>query len=625
MEHKILASFPYRPLEPGQIRLLQVKPGDLDLISAELSNVDLSLNPLFWALSYVWGPRENPRIIQINDTSFSVTINLYHALHEYRSLLSESRRNVALYLWVDAICINQEDPIEKSVQVPRMSDIYGRCKRVFAWLGPVKHEENDGVRELAVKLKQFELPSHPSTNDLMEDNLIKEFMESAKSDQEAADAVERVRQALRSIGRRPWFRRIWILQEAVLAQRQPIMLCGPYELGYDIFFKTWVMMLDPSLEGQLLYTFMAVNPVRFQAIGLVYKRILHTRRMKDREEVESSDDQQKQCAVEVLELLNETTELEATVPHDRLYALIGLLACDPLPSALLPDYTKSFEKLCHELVTFILEQTQDIRVLNLGTVGNLVNVPSWTPDLRNNWMARVNTIPCPGKCFNLSNDGQVLTMSVIKLGHCVSVYSPAQADPETGIAPPSVFMDFDESIIKVAAAIRRVTRMEVMVEWFRFHLADIYTETRLDNSIVTRVMMAYVCMVHSQPLSSLGSRFGTTEQLEGADGMVRNPTLQRSMVGRSTFVLQDGTAGNLDGSDTIAAVGDAMCIFPGLAVPFLIRSDDSGKCRVIGQVSTWNHLGAALPANLLESYRQSFKGAHQQRETQHEVRMVSLM
>ncbi|EXL65550.1 hypothetical protein FOPG_18229 [Fusarium oxysporum f. sp. conglutinans race 2 54008] len=239
-------------------------------------------------------------------------------------------------------------------------------------------------------------------------------------------------------------------------------------------------MLNPSEDGQLLYSFMAENPVRFKAIEVVYKNILTARGAETNDPV----DREKRCALDMLKLLNETTELEATVSHDRLYVLIGLLDFDPLPKALQPDYSKPFEKLCYEFTLFILEQTQDIRVLNLGTAGNFSNVPSWTPSLRNSWTATANIISSPGKCFNLTADRKVLTMPAIILGQCVSVCKPIEPDASTGGISPLAFMHFDESIIKVAAAIRRVTRMVVMTEWFKYYLADIYTEERLTQNPV---------------------------------------------------------------------------------------------------------------------------------------------
>ncbi|KAF5657121.1 Het6 heterokaryon incompatibility [Fusarium heterosporum] len=314
MEQHPLGFLPYEPLRNNEIRLLHVEPGVSKRISIQLSNVNLDTQPAFWALSYVWGPSENPAVVTINGIPFSVTRNLYHALVEYRRQFSENNGKTAnSFLWVDAICLNQSDHIEKSIQVPRMSLIYGRCERVLAWLGPVEDDDMADVHHLADKLKIFEAPADSGHQSTAEDDRITSFRKSAYSDPKAAAVVESVRRALRSIGRRPWFRRIWILQEAVLAQRQPLLLCGQFDLGYEIFFKTWVMMLDPSHDGQLLHTFATTNPVRFKAIEVVYGKILSDRRSRIQENAIPQVDEQRQCAIEVLELLNETTELEATV------------------------------------------------------------------------------------------------------------------------------------------------------------------------------------------------------------------------------------------------------------------------------------------------------------------------
>ncbi|CVL08530.1 related to het-6-heterokaryon incompatibility protein [Fusarium proliferatum] len=627
MDVQPFAFFPYEPLNSDELRLLRVEPGDTDVIRVELRTIKSRTSQRFWALSYVWGARENPATILLNDEPFSITRNLYNALYQYRRHGFQGYDTEKAMLWVDAICINQNDQVEKSIQVPRMSEIYGQCERVLAWLGPVDSDEESNVGRLAEKLKDFQSTADSMSQDLTEDDRITEYMESGRSDETAAIDVESVRKALRSIGHRPWFRRIWILQEAVLAKKQPILLCGAYELGYEIFFKTWVLMLNPSEDGQLLYSFMAENPVRFKAIELVYKNILQARSENSPEEAKGAVSHEKQCALDIVKLLNETTELEATVAHDRLYALIGLLACDPLPPALQPDYTQSFAELCYKFTMFVLEQTQDIRVLNLGTVGSFSSVASWTPDLRNSWTARSNLTPSPGKWFNISEDGKTLTMPAIVIGQCVSACKPLTPDPDTGIVSPAAFLQFDEAVVKVAAAIRRVTRMEVMTEWFKFHLADIYTEERLTQnpSIVQRVMMAYVCMVHNQPLSSLGTRFGTNEQLQGAYGMVTDPIFQQSLVGCSNFVLQDGTVGQLLHGDAVAAVGDAICAFPGLSTLFFIRKSEDGKCKIVGQVSKWENIGAGLPAEQIESYRQLFQGGRQGRKPNDKDQIIRLI
>ncbi|KAJ4114728.1 hypothetical protein NW768_011282 [Fusarium equiseti] len=619
MELQTNKPFPYQPLKGDEIRLLHVHSGTSELISVDLHTVENPASQTFWALSYVWGARENPAVILLNGQPFSITRNLYNALSEYRRHAFKDGTEEKAFLWVDAICINQNDNVEKSVQVPRMSDIYGKCQHVLAWLGPVEEDE-ESICKLSERLKDFK---SPDAEDDAEDERIATFMKLGKSDKEIATEVELVRKALKSIGHRPWFRRIWILQEAVLAQRSPILLCGKYELGYDIFFKTWVLMLNPSEDGQLLYSFMAENPVRSKAIEVMYRRILRERGLSDKREV----GEEKQCAFDVFKLLSEATELEATVAHDRLYALIGLLACDPLPKAIQPDYTKPLENLCHDLVVFILKQTNDIRALNLGTMGSFEGVPSWTPDIRNSWTARANLGTSPGGHFVLSPDGDVLTLPAIILGQCVSVSSPVKPNPETGIIPPSAFLQYDKDIISPVTAIRQVTRMEVMIEWLKHHFADIYTKERLvqDPSILQRIMLAYTCMVHNQPISALGTKYGSKQQLEGAFGMVTDPIIQRNLIGCSSFVLQDGTGGSLLYNESIAAVGDVVCVFQGLSVPFLIRSDDQGKtCRVVGQVSKWENTGSSLPEEVIGSYQGSFEGYHRGEETEYDVRMIEL-
>jgi hypothetical protein len=81
--------------------------------------------PEYLALSYTWGDLSNRRDIYINGHKFSITSNLYQALQHLRS-------NTAVrHLWIDAICINQND----NEQVPRMREVYSRAQCVIVWLG----------------------------------------------------------------------------------------------------------------------------------------------------------------------------------------------------------------------------------------------------------------------------------------------------------------------------------------------------------------------------------------------------------------------------------------------------------------------------------------------------------
>ena len=80
------------------------------------------------ALSYVWGDARSDCTIIVNGLPLPIGRNLYIALRRLRS------RHRKKLLWVDAICINQRDDFEKSLQVAMMAEIYGRAWRTCCLL-----------------------------------------------------------------------------------------------------------------------------------------------------------------------------------------------------------------------------------------------------------------------------------------------------------------------------------------------------------------------------------------------------------------------------------------------------------------------------------------------------------
>lgn len=122
--------FTYDHLEGDQIRVLTLEPGSSEEdISCRLSTVSLSSRPQIETLSYCWGSQDLAQPLLLNGQAFSVTENLYSALFHLRL------QNRPLYLWVDALCINQEDVFERSSQVEMMREIFKSCTCVYVWLG----------------------------------------------------------------------------------------------------------------------------------------------------------------------------------------------------------------------------------------------------------------------------------------------------------------------------------------------------------------------------------------------------------------------------------------------------------------------------------------------------------
>ena len=125
-------AYAYDELPGGNyICLLTLQPGAKnDKIVSTLTTVFLPDAPQCEALSHVWGDETHKKSIECSGNRLDITRNLYEALLHLRS---KDQRRV---LWVDAICINQEDNFERSEQVLLMRQIYAGAPKVIVWLGP---------------------------------------------------------------------------------------------------------------------------------------------------------------------------------------------------------------------------------------------------------------------------------------------------------------------------------------------------------------------------------------------------------------------------------------------------------------------------------------------------------
>jgi hypothetical protein len=112
-----------------QIRLVDLKPGDYeDPIRLYLRTVTLDSLVEYDALSYCWGAEMSPHRSLVDGITIQLTESLDMGLRRLR------QRGYCT-LWVDALCINQQDVKERNHQVQHMSSIYGIARHVLIWLG----------------------------------------------------------------------------------------------------------------------------------------------------------------------------------------------------------------------------------------------------------------------------------------------------------------------------------------------------------------------------------------------------------------------------------------------------------------------------------------------------------
>lgn len=132
------ASGIYGALDDGrsEIRALSLNSGDFDdPISCSLQVVSLQEQPIYRALSYVWGTAPPNTTISINGHETKITPSLAATLRRIRNPASSSATADGSLIWIDAICINQADLAERESQVKLMGRIYRQASRVLIWLG----------------------------------------------------------------------------------------------------------------------------------------------------------------------------------------------------------------------------------------------------------------------------------------------------------------------------------------------------------------------------------------------------------------------------------------------------------------------------------------------------------
>ncbi|KAK8030351.1 heterokaryon incompatibility protein-domain-containing protein [Apiospora arundinis] len=141
-----MAASPYQPLNPEtkEIRLFDLFPGkEGDPLTGRLRVVSLDRTPKYDALSYVWGSSEPQKVINLEDGSYiSAGPNLCLALSDLR------RKWRSRTLWIDALCINQQDDNEKGHQVLMMSQVFRTATITRAWLNHEVDPRDPSLRAL---------------------------------------------------------------------------------------------------------------------------------------------------------------------------------------------------------------------------------------------------------------------------------------------------------------------------------------------------------------------------------------------------------------------------------------------------------------------------------------------
>ena len=340
--NKEAKAFGYEPLDSskGEVRLLKFQRRDKDaspdeLIGCTLTHASLDTNPKYYALSYVWGDPNIRSSILVNGQVFSITHNLYDALHRLANFDGEC------VLWADALCINQSNDSEKSAQVLLMTRIYTQAYQVWIWLGPEKDNSTSAIhflRDIGKAWKQQKsLPG-------WDNNKIYAFTRFILKEQDQVD-WNAVWKLLRE---RPWFTRMWTVQEAILA-KDAYVLCGEHSSEWDDTVSAFEIF-----EWMLLYPSIEPKDRQFMTMaGNIWRDLSHWMRIRSSFE---SEGREGLGLLVVLMWTAATRSIQATDPRDRIYGLLGLV--NEQERGRVPvDYTKdtTLSKILFHVTKILME------------------------------------------------------------------------------------------------------------------------------------------------------------------------------------------------------------------------------------------------------------------------------
>ena len=322
-------AYVYKPLaDPAiDIRLLQILPGsDNADIQLKISVWPLNDAPNYRAISYTWGAK-GQSIVFIDSCIFPVTRNCRYTLWQARLHYPSD------YVWIDSICINQKDNAEKGKQVQMMGDIYQHASMVLASVGP-HYSYTECLEEVSTALQANRCFYEDWDDTSSEGNKFDDFILSSPC--LAGDKADYFHLAVNAIQKRPYWTRLWIVQELVAGQKSGIrILCGNHSI-YSDSLQLLILLQDYLYyqHNQLLSSWQE-EPEASQYIETIFRR-------------NESD------KISIHEFPN-WMHSGCVDPRDRLYGLLSFIdwSRSSNTTPILPDYNISAFELGIQLCSYL--------------------------------------------------------------------------------------------------------------------------------------------------------------------------------------------------------------------------------------------------------------------------------
>jgi Heterokaryon incompatibility protein (HET) len=354
--------------ETVRCRILLVPGADAGIIDP---NYDRSHNAEcmpYIALSYWWGRPKPTHKIDIDGMEYEIQDNLFAYLKQRRETPA------SVMFWIDALCIdqdpNEESTAERSARVTRMTSIYMNADAIEIWLGPEENGSSLAMDELnllakTVRDKIAKQHAKDGTNvwrsflslnlGMAEDahELNEDLLAAREPGYLAAEMAMKpfVVKAVFDLWTRPWWGRLWVVQEATVPGSKKVFGSGDRTISW-----LQLMIATASLSGSFTERLLLIEDVTIMGEGLPLfaTTFLGALFMGGNDPMKLLLVQQRRVGkLPLIGLLPMSRSLHATDNRDRIYGLIGM-ATDVDITQFSVDCSKSVEEVYRELTTYLI-------------------------------------------------------------------------------------------------------------------------------------------------------------------------------------------------------------------------------------------------------------------------------
>ncbi|KAH7308390.1 heterokaryon incompatibility protein [Stachybotrys elegans] len=397
-----MSQYTYTPIdaESSNFRLVRILPpikpllpGFSETIRVEIIETSLQSSLEYDALSYAWNlsPKDktpNRRVV-VETKDGPRDLMIFQPLEvALKHLYSAHQRPI----FVDQICIDQFDLVEKEHQVGIMREIYSNCERAIIWLGPGTRA-SDRYYRFAQEINQEGVMSRvigPRATQFMNVvdavmNPAREVTESEREDRDdILDMISRYGHrypldGITDVFQRLWFTRLWTIPEACLAPNL-VFTCGRHTMCYDCF-RSGVLFYNLCNLHWVKYTVSKVSSSHLKQRYMILELSGSlTRIIQERNVIH-----QLQGRLGIYNIIlkynvnDHQAKIDATLPQDRIFALLGLTSNDDQLGALIkPNYQDDVNIIYTDLAVLLLRHNLD--ALLFVQSGKRAGMPSWVPD-----------------------------------------------------------------------------------------------------------------------------------------------------------------------------------------------------------------------------------------------------